>query len=41
MIVFEEILRDLERLYEKEKSLRKRVYLEKAINALKDYEKLI
>jgi hypothetical protein len=41
MIVFEEILRDLEKLYSKEKSLRKRVYLEKAIEALKDYESLL
>lgn len=39
MIEFELILNDLEKMLVKEKSLRRRNYLETAIKNLKEYEK--
>ena len=39
MIELELVVRELERLYEKEKSLRRKVMLETAIKSVKDYSK--
>ncbi|VVB99402.1 Uncharacterised protein [uncultured archaeon] len=41
MLEFELIIREVERLYEKEKSLRRKIMLETAIKSLKDYAKEI
>jgi hypothetical protein len=40
MIEIEVVVFELTKLYSKEKSLRKRIALEKAIEALKEYEHL-
>ncbi|MCR4368992.1 MAG: hypothetical protein NUV67_03745 [archaeon] len=39
MIEFEHLVLQVEKLYSKEKSIRKRIYLETALNALKEYQK--
>lgn len=41
MIELETLMNDLNRLYVKEKGMRKRIYLEQALGALKQYEKQI
>ncbi|MFH1587926.1 MAG: hypothetical protein ABIA76_01145 [Candidatus Diapherotrites archaeon] len=40
MIVLEEIINTLEKLHEKEKSLRKKIHLENALNELRKYDEL-
>ncbi|MCX8158368.1 MAG: hypothetical protein N3D73_01745 [Candidatus Diapherotrites archaeon] len=40
MIEIDFVIRDLEILYSKEKSIKKRIFLEQAIEALKKYDKL-
>lgn len=40
MIELELVVKELERLYAKEKSLRKRITLENAINSVKDYQQM-
>lgn len=39
MMELELMLNDLDRLHAREKGLRKRIYLEQAISALREYEK--
>ena len=39
MIELELVMKEVERLYAKEKSLRKRIMLENALKSLHDYEK--
>jgi hypothetical protein len=41
MIELETLMNDLNRLYVKEKGMRKRIYLEQALSSLKQYEKQI
>ncbi|MFH1224416.1 MAG: hypothetical protein V1676_01300 [Candidatus Diapherotrites archaeon] len=41
MIELETLMNDLNRLYTKEKGMRKRIYLEQALASLKQYEKQI
>jgi hypothetical protein len=40
VIVFEEIMNALEKLHSKEKSLRRKIYLDDAIKSLKKYDEL-
>lgn len=40
MIEFELVLKEVEKLYEKEKSLRRKIYLESALKSLREYSKL-
>ena len=40
MIEIEVTINELKELYKKEKSIRKRVFLESAISALQNYEKI-
>ena len=40
MIEFELLVNQVERLYSKEKSLRRKIHLENAIKSLKEYEKI-
>ncbi|MCR4335168.1 MAG: hypothetical protein NUV57_01375 [archaeon] len=40
MLELELVINQLERLYEKEKGIRKKINLETAISALKEYERL-
>jgi len=39
MIEFELLLKEVEKLHEKEKSLRRKLYLENAIHALREYSR--
>jgi len=40
MIELELLVNEIEKLYNKEKSLRKKIHLETALKALRDFEKL-
>jgi len=41
MLELELVINQLEKQYEKEKSIRKKITLENAISALKEYERLV
>ncbi|HLC80012.1 MAG TPA: hypothetical protein VJG83_06365 [archaeon] len=40
MIEFELVVKEVEKLYDKEKSIRRKIYLETALKSLREYSKI-